>query len=43
MSEKAKQRVDECGHVNLTDAEVTKLSKTRFLSIFFVVVGLSAP
>jgi hypothetical protein len=37
------ERVDECGHVSLTDAEVTKLSKTRHFSIFFVVVGLSAP
>ena len=43
MSEKAKMRMEECGHVNLTDAETMKLSKTRSLSIFIVVAGLSAP
>lgn len=40
MSEKAKQRVDMFGHVNLTDREAEDMSRTRAINIITVVAGL---
>ena len=42
ISEKVKERVEECGRVELTDLQAMKLYKTRALSIFFVTIGIGA-
>ena len=42
LGEKAKQRVDEAGHIELTDAEARKLLRTKVFCTTAAVVGIGA-
>lgn len=41
LSERAKQRVDEAGHVQLTDADEKKLSRTKPCCIAIILAGIT--
>eukprot|EP01052_Picozoa_sp_SAG31_P027528 SAG31_NODE_2583_length_5435_cov_55.000000_4_plen_198_part_00 len=38
LGERARERVDSCGHVDLTDAQARRLSRTKVLSVSVVLV-----
>jgi hypothetical protein len=38
LGERAKERVDSCGHVHLNDSQAQRLSRTKVLSVAVVLV-----
>eukprot|EP01051_Picozoa_sp_SAG22_P008810 SAG22_NODE_693_length_7872_cov_13.111797_11_plen_124_part_00 len=40
IGEKVRQRVDEAGHVNLSDLEARKLSRTKSFNTIIIFVGI---
>ena len=39
LGERAKERVDSCGHIHLTDAQAQRLSRTKVLCVNVVLVA----